>query len=124
MRAKKIIKPKVLENTIPSFDWMNRPDYKKENRAWIRKSINIALKVLDVLEEKNMTQSQLADKLSVSRQQISKILKGQENLTLETISKIESALDIKLGEALDRDYPYSKSVDKIKDPKANVRKSA
>jgi transcriptional regulator with XRE-family HTH domain len=41
-----------------------------------------------------MTQKQLAELIGVSPQFISKILKGQENLTLETISKIETALGI------------------------------
>lgn len=106
MKGKKVTKPRALENAVPSYDWMNRPDYKKENRGWIRKSINIAIKVLDVLDEKSMSQSQLAEKLGVSRQQVSKILKGQENLTIETIDKLEHALGIKLGQALDEDSDY------------------
>ncbi len=71
----------------------------------MKKSVNVALEVLDVLEEKDMTQMELAKKLNVSRQQVNKILKGHENLTLETISKLETALNIKLGHVLDQKYP-------------------
>ncbi len=104
MKTRTTLKPQVLKKASRSFDWLNRPDYKKENRLWIRKSINVALKVLDVLEEKGMTQSQLAEKLGVSRQQVSKIVKGQENLTIETISKLEVALGVKLGHVLDGEF--------------------
>lgn len=96
MKVKKIVKPNVLAKAAPSYDWMNREDYKKENRAWIRKSVKVALKVLEVLDEKNMSQSELAEKLGVSRQQVSKIVKGQENLTLETITRLEKALGVEL----------------------------
>jgi transcriptional regulator with XRE-family HTH domain len=43
-----------------------------------------------------MTQKQLAEKMNCSQQYISKILKGKENLSLETLSKIEDALGIQI----------------------------
>ena len=101
MANKKLEKPKGLTNATPSYKWKEREDYKKENRGWLRKSMNVALMVLDILDERGMSQQDLADKLVVSRQQVSKILKGQENLTMETIFRLESALGIKLGEVLD-----------------------
>lgn len=36
-----------------------------------------------------MNQKQLAEKMNCSRQYISKVLKGRENLSLETLAKIE-----------------------------------
>ena len=53
-----------------------------KNRAMLRESQNIALKVLDRLDELHWTQKKLAQKLGVSPQQDTKIVKGQENLTL------------------------------------------
>nr|WP_083188164.1 helix-turn-helix transcriptional regulator [Prosthecochloris sp. CIB 2401] len=50
--------------------------------------------MLDALHEKSMTQKELAVSMGVSPQQVSKILKGTENLTLETISKLERALGV------------------------------
>lgn len=70
--------------------------YKKENRPWLKKSADIAMQILDILEQKEMTQIYLAQQLGVSRQQVSKILKGQENLTLETIAKLEEVLGVDL----------------------------
>ncbi len=43
-----------------------------------------------------MTQKQLAEKMNCSQQYISKILKGKDNLSLETLSKIEDALGIQI----------------------------
>ncbi|MEI9918555.1 MAG: helix-turn-helix transcriptional regulator [Bacteroidota bacterium] len=123
MKNKKNVRSKILENATPSYDWINRPDYKTENQEWILKSVQIAVSILDALEEKKMTQSDLADKLGVSRQQVNKIVNGHENLTLQTISKIEEVLGVKLIEVLDIETE-SKSVAKPKPLKAPVRKSA
>jgi len=64
------------------------------NRQMLKESRLIALKVLKRLDEINSTQKELAEKLEVSPQQISKIVKGRENLTLETIVKLQNVLKI------------------------------
>ena len=56
----------------------------------------IALKILRILRHRNMSQAALASKLNVSPQQVSKWLKGKENLTVETIDKISNALSVNL----------------------------
>ena len=89
-------KLKDLSKNSPNSSWKERKEYSKKNRAWFKKSVDIALKVLDVLDARNMSQAELATKLKVSRQQVSKIVKGQENLTLETISKLEDVLGVTL----------------------------
>lgn len=76
--------------------WLEKAQWRAENEAWLKGSQDIALNVLLALKAKNMTQRQLAEILSVSPQQVNKIVKGEENLTLETIFKLESALDIKV----------------------------
>ena len=48
------------------------------------------------LRAKNVSQKELAEKIGVSPQQVSKILRGNENLTLETIAKLEAALGVVL----------------------------
>ena len=44
------------------------------------------------------SQKDLADMMGVSPQQVNKMVRGSENLTLETISKVEKALGIQLME--------------------------
>jgi transcriptional regulator with XRE-family HTH domain len=64
------------------------------NRAMLRESQKIAIKVLKKLDEMGWSQKDLARELNVSPQHINKIVKGQENLTLETQIKLQSVLDI------------------------------
>ena len=67
-----------------------------KNRAMLRASQNIAWAVLTKLDELGWTQKKLAEKMDVTPQQIQKIVKGNENLTLETIVKLEAILDISI----------------------------
>lgn len=76
--------------------WREKAEWRRSNRNWLDKSFEIALKIMDYLDKNNITQKELASRLNISPQQVSKILKGSENLTLETISKIECALDYKI----------------------------
>lgn len=41
----------------------------------------------------------LAEKMNCTQQYVSKVLKGRENLSLETLCKIENALGIKILQA-------------------------
>ena len=68
--------------------------YRNANREWLRRSNRIAAKVLMALKEQKMTQKDLAEKMSVTPQYINKIVKGGENLTTETITKLENILGI------------------------------
>jgi ribosome-binding protein aMBF1 (putative translation factor) len=77
-------------------DWIDEARFIKKNRPWLKNSLLVALHVMDALEEKGWTQKKLADELGVTPQQVSKIVKGRENLTFETVSNLEKALNIKL----------------------------
>lgn len=54
------------------------------------------MRMLDRMEELGMTQKELASRMNCTQQYISKVLKGRENLSLETLSKIETALNMQL----------------------------
>lgn len=66
--------------------------FRKENKEWLRKSGKIALAIRRELRVQGMSQQGLAAKMGLSPQYVGRILKGQENLTLETISKLEAAI--------------------------------
>ena len=89
---------KLVSNEPSNF--ISKLAYYKANKSWLNKSAMIAVNVLEALKNKKLSQKQLAEKMNVSAQQINKIVKGQENLTLETISKIENALQISLMETV------------------------
>ncbi|WP_165498895.1 helix-turn-helix domain-containing protein [Chlorobium sp. N1] len=76
--------------------WMAEALWFEENKRWLDRSAEIALCVLTALQEKHMAQKDLAAVMGVSSQYVSKILKGTENLTLETISKLEHALGVNI----------------------------
>ena len=67
-------------------------EYRRENRDWLRRSAQIAFAVRRELRLQGITQQELAGRMNVSPQYVGKILKGKDNLTLETISKMEKAL--------------------------------
>lgn len=81
-------------------DWLIEAKERAANAVWRDKSVKIAIRVLREIEKQkesnSMTQKKLAKEMGVSPQYIHKIVKGQENLTLETISKLENALGVPL----------------------------
>lgn len=85
---------KILSNNKSS--WEEEAKWREENETWLSFSFDIAILVLDTLKAKRMTQKDLAEKMGVSPQFINKVVKGQENLSLETIGKLGSALGLKL----------------------------
>lgn len=60
----------------------------------LRESQQIAIKVLMKLEELGWAQKDLAREMQVSPQQITKIVSGKENLTIETQIKLQNILKI------------------------------
>ncbi len=76
--------------------WLAEADYRFENQAWLIKSQAVALNILRIIRAKGISQKDLAEMLNVSPQQVNKWVKGSENFTFETISKIENALKIQL----------------------------
>ena len=69
---------------------------RKENRAWVRLSQGIALCLHYYLRTSGLTQKDFAEQLGVSPVYVGKLLKGGENLTLETICKLQNTLGNKL----------------------------
>lgn len=65
-----------------------------KNRAMLRESQHIAIKVLMKLDELAWSQKDLAREMEVFPQQITKILSGKENLTIETQIKLQNILNI------------------------------
>ncbi len=84
-------------NSITSTsNWIEKAKWRQQNESWLDLSFKIATEILEALKAKKMTQAELALLIKVTPQQVNKIVKGNENLTLETIKKIEDALQLKL----------------------------
>lgn len=90
------IKDKLKRQSKKDDKWLLDALYRQENESWLDLSFAIAVKVLETLREKKLTQKELAEEMGLSPQYINKVVKGSENLTLETITRLEKALGVKL----------------------------
>ena len=102
----------ILKNKVelkPS-DWFEKEQLRKETQSYQMRSAKIAFKILDRLDDLKMNQSQLAEKMDVSRQVVSKWVKGKTNFTLETIAKLEETLDFKLIEVVAENKTHAKTI--------------
>lgn len=99
MKTREEIINKLQEHSsaTPS-KWRENAEWRIANRSWLRYSQKIAMMMLDKMEEMGLTQKVLAERMGCSQQYISRVLKGTENLSIETISKIETALSIEILE--------------------------
>ena len=68
--------------------------WRRDNSRWLGYSRFITIKIMQAMDEQKVTQSMLASRIGCSLQYVSNLLKGSSNMTLETISKIEDALEI------------------------------
>jgi len=88
---------KLRQYTSPTPSrWRKEAEYRSENKSWLRYSQYIALLMQNKMDKMNLTQKELASQMSVSQQYVSRILKGRENFSLETLTKIEDILHINI----------------------------
>ncbi|MFS2858479.1 helix-turn-helix domain-containing protein [Bacteroides xylanisolvens] len=73
----------------------------QDKRNWSQCSRAIAAVMSRRMSELGLTQRMLAERMDCTQQYISKVLKGQKNMSLETLCKIENALDIEIIKDLD-----------------------
>ena len=86
---------KLKQYALPTPSrWREEAETRRTNREWLRYSQRIAMAVLDKMEELGLTQKALAEHMGCTQQYIFKMLKGHENPSLETIYKLEMALDL------------------------------
>ncbi len=68
----------------------------ENDKKWMQFSQWIALTMQAKMKEQHLSQKAIAEAMGCKQQYISKILKGEANLSLESICKIEDALGIEL----------------------------
>jgi len=85
-----------LKNSAFDQGWYEDAKWRQENKKWLDLSFTIALRILTELKTKSISQIKLAEMVGCTPQYINKVLKGTENLQLETIVKIENALQTSL----------------------------
>ncbi|GGI58485.1 helix-turn-helix domain-containing protein [Winogradskyella haliclonae] len=65
----------------------------KETKIFVRLYTDIVTRINQLLEMKGLSQKDLAEKLDKRPSEVNKWLKGEHNLTLRSIAKMQSALE-------------------------------
>ena len=95
--------------------WREEAEARRANSRWLRYSMTISLLVKQRMSEIGMTQLSLAQNMGCTQQHISMLLNGNANLTLETISKLEDALDLDIiGDSLTLTDGYNQCTDVVR----------
>lgn len=68
--------------------------WRRENASWLRWSRQLAVTLIGYMQDNGMKQADLASKLRVTPQYVSKLLSGTENLSFKSIANIEAKLGI------------------------------
>ncbi len=89
---KTIPNEEILNEFIGKKGTSEREAFENELRADV-----LACKFKELRKKKSLTQSQLAEKAGMGKEQISRIENGKFNLTLSSINKIAFALGSKLN---------------------------
>ena len=69
-----------------------RAQFRMQSYGWRKMSQDVTLAIMYHLRVNGISQKQFAEMMGVSAPYVAKLLKGTENLTLETINKIEETL--------------------------------
>lgn len=79
------------------FDFQKAIQESRKHLAYYQEGllIEIAGRVVEAMENRGITRSELARRLDVSPAYVTKILRGHANLSLESLAKIAFALDFK-----------------------------
>lgn len=77
-------------------EFLEKINWRKNNRYWLNKSIKIAIKILRKIRIMKINKYDLANLTDITTERINTILSGSADLTLSEIGKIEKALKVKL----------------------------
>ena len=76
--------------------WRENAQWRRDNEYWLKYSRIITLQIMRAMDEQSVTQVELAKRMGCTQQYVSNLLKGSSNMTLETIARLENALNIDL----------------------------
>ena len=76
--------------------WKQIAKWNRKHKDALDDFVVIAGHIRKTLNEKEWTQTELAEKMDVTPQALTRIMKGRQNLSLQTIRKIEQVLDVRL----------------------------
>lgn len=92
--ASKAIKFLETHQSETSSRFVEEATWRKENASWLRWSRQLAVTLIGYMQDNGLKRADLASRLNVSPQYVSKLLSGTENLSLKSIANIEDKLGI------------------------------
>ena len=72
--------------------FVEEANWRKENAGWLRWSRQLATTLIGYMQDNGLKRADLADRLGVSPQYVSRLLSGTENLSFKSIANIEEKL--------------------------------
>ena len=92
---------KFLERNLSSepSTFAEEAKWRQDNEVWLKWSQSIAMKIIDYMQEHNLSRADIASRLGCSPQYVSKILSGHTNFSFKSIAEIEKCLNIQIMEA-------------------------
>ena len=92
---------KFLERNLSSepSTFAEEAKWRQDNEVWLKWSQGIAMKIVDYMQEHNLSRADIASRLGCSPQYVSKILSGHTNFSFKSIAEIEKCLNIQIMEA-------------------------
>ena len=70
--------------------------WRQESSRWLKRSQRVSYVIMDYMQANQLSRNDIAEKLGVSPQYVSRILSGKMNFTFKTISAIEERLQFEL----------------------------
>lgn len=74
--------------------FVEEANWRKENASWLKWSRQLAITLIGYMQDNDLKRVDLAKRLEVSPQYVSKLLSGTENLSFKSIANIEEKLGI------------------------------
>ncbi|MBR1543794.1 MAG: helix-turn-helix transcriptional regulator [Muribaculaceae bacterium] len=67
---------------------------RQEHASWLKRSRNVALAIIDFMQENHLSRNDIAERLGVTPQYVSRILSGKVNFSFKSIAEIEKRLGV------------------------------
>ena len=92
---------KFLERNLSSepSTFAEEAKWRQDNEVWLKWSQGIAMKIIDYMQEHDLSRADIASRLGCSPQYVSKILSGHTNFSFKSIAEMEKCLNIQIMEA-------------------------
>ena len=93
MTSKAINFLKGHQSDSPS-QFIEEAEWRKNNASWLRWSRQLSVTLIGYMQDNGLKRADLAARLGVSPQYVSKLLSGTENLSFKSVANIEDKLGI------------------------------